>query len=80
MYYPLVKYTERFALPFPDFFPIAESDPFDLWTKLVIYLPVIVYPLALVAIGVLALAIPRAAIARRRPKGTRCSRSRRWVR
>ncbi len=59
MYYPLVKYTGRFALPFPDFFPIAEGDPFDLWTKLVIYLPVIVYPLALVAIGVLALRFRR---------------------
>ena len=58
VYYPLVKYTERFARPFPDFFPIAEGDPFDLWTKLVIYLPVIVYPLALIAIGVLACAIP----------------------
>ena len=54
VYYPLVKYTGRFARPFPDFFPIAEGDPFDLWTKLVIYLPVIVYPLALAAIGVLA--------------------------
>ena len=64
MYYPLVKYTERFARPFPDFFPIAEGDPFDLWTKLVIYLPVVVYPLALVAIGVLALPM-----APRRPRG-----------
>jgi hypothetical protein len=59
VYYPLVKYTERFALPFPDFFPIAETDPFDLWTKLVIYLPVVVYPLTLVAIGVLALRFHR---------------------
>lgn len=54
IYYPLVKYTERFARPFPGFFPLAESDPFDLWTKLVVYLPVIVYPLSLVAIGVLS--------------------------
>ena len=54
LYYPIVKYTERFARPFPDFFPIAENDPFDLWTKLVIYLPVFVYPLALVAIVMLA--------------------------
>ena len=54
VYYPLIKYTERFARPFPDFFPIAESDPFDLWTKLTIYMPVLVYPLAIVAIAVLA--------------------------
>jgi hypothetical protein len=53
IYYPLIKYTDRFARPFPDFFPLS-SDPFDLWTKLVIYLPVIVYPLALVAIILLA--------------------------
>jgi 4-amino-4-deoxy-L-arabinose transferase-like glycosyltransferase len=54
VYYPLVKYTERFARPFPDFFPLAENDPYDLWTKLVIYLPLVVYPLAAVAIAVLA--------------------------
>jgi hypothetical protein len=54
VYYPLVKYTERFARPFPDFFPIDEGDPFDLWTKLVIYLPAVVYPLVAVAIAVLA--------------------------
>ena len=59
VYYPLVKYTERFARPFPDFFPIAGSDPFDLWTKLVIYLPAIVYPFALVAIGALAVRFHR---------------------
>ena len=59
VYYPLVKYTERFARPFPDFFPIAESDPFDLWTKLVIYLPAIIYPFALVAIGALAVRFHR---------------------
>jgi hypothetical protein len=53
IYYPLIKYTDRFARPFPAFFPLS-SDPFDLWTKLVIYLPAIVYPFALVAIGVLA--------------------------
>ena len=54
VYYPLVKYTERFARPFPDFFPLDEREPFDLWTKLVIYLPAVVYPLAIIAIGVLA--------------------------
>jgi hypothetical protein len=51
IYYPLIKYTERFALPFPDFFPLAADDPFDLWTKLVIYIPAAVYPLALLAIA-----------------------------
>ena len=54
VYYPLVKYTDRFARPFPDFFPLAENEPFDLWTKLVIYLPVVVYPFALAAIMFLA--------------------------
>lgn len=59
VYYPIVKYTERFALPFPDFFPIAQNDPFDLWIKLVIYLPAIVYPLVLVSIGVQAVRFRR---------------------
>jgi len=54
IYYPLVKYTERFARPFPSFLPLAETDPFDLWTKLAIYLPVVVYPLSFIAIGVLS--------------------------
>ena len=55
VYYPLVRYSERFALPFPDFLPFAENDPFDVWTKLVIYMPVAVYPLALIAIVALAI-------------------------
>ena len=55
VYYPLVRYPERFALPFPDFMPFAEGDPFDMWTKLVIYSPVVVYPLALIAMALLAL-------------------------
>ena len=54
VYYPLVKYTERFARPFPDFFPLSESDPFDLWTKLVIYLPLAVYQFTMIAIAVLS--------------------------
>ncbi len=54
VYYPLIKYTERFALPFPSFYPLDGSDPFDLWTKIVIYLPLAVYPLALAAIVRLA--------------------------
>jgi hypothetical protein len=54
IYYPLAKYPERFSRPFPDFFPLAENDVFDLWLKLVIYMPVVVYPLALIAIAVLA--------------------------
>jgi hypothetical protein len=53
VYYPLAKYPERFARPFPDFLPIS-AEPFDLWTKLVIFMPVVVYPLALVALAVLA--------------------------
>lgn len=54
IYYPLVNYTERFARPFPAFFPLATDDPFDLWVKLVLYLPLAVYPLAIVAVAVLA--------------------------
>ena len=54
IYYPLAKYPERFSRPFPGFFPLAENDVFDLWTKLVIYMPVVVYPLTLIAIVMLA--------------------------
>jgi hypothetical protein len=54
LYYPLARYPERFARPFPDFFPLDERDPFDLWTKLVIYMPAVVFPLALIAIVMLA--------------------------
>jgi hypothetical protein len=54
VYYPLAKYPERFSRPFPSFFPLAETDPFDMWTKIVIYLPLVVFPLTLVAIIVLA--------------------------
>lgn len=53
VYYPLIKYPARFALPFPDFFPLPE-DSFERWTRIAIYLPVLVYPLALIAIAVLA--------------------------
>jgi hypothetical protein len=68
IYYPLIKYTDRFARPFPDFFPLS-SDPFDLWTKLVIHLPVIVYPLALVAIVALAARFQRRGDAAARREG-----------
>jgi hypothetical protein len=54
IYYPLAKYPERFARPFPAFFPLAENDAFDVWVKLVIYMPAVVYPLALIAIVMLA--------------------------
>ena len=47
VYYPLARYPERFSLPFPDFFPFVLDDSFDMWTKLVIYSPVLVYPLTL---------------------------------
>jgi 4-amino-4-deoxy-L-arabinose transferase-like glycosyltransferase len=59
IYYPLKRYPERFSLPFPDFFPLIESDPFDLWTKLVIYMPAIVFPLTMAAIVVLAVRVQR---------------------
>ena len=65
VYYPLIKYPDRFALPFPAFYPllpehnvitlrdavppllsraIPEPAVFDVWVKLVLYLPVFVYP------------------------------------
>jgi len=59
IYYPLARYPERFSRPFPHFFPLAENDPFDLWTKLVVYMPAIVFPLTLIAIVMLALRFQR---------------------
>lgn len=53
VYYPLAKYPARFARPFPAFFPLPENS-FDRWTMFAIYLPVIVYPVAVIAIAVLA--------------------------
>ena len=72
IYYPLAKYPQRFALPFPAFQPVLaehglvtladaiaaiitgrvpEPAVFDIWVKLVIYLPVLVYPCAVIAIA-----------------------------
>jgi hypothetical protein len=59
VYYPLAKYPERFSRPFPDFFPLVIDDSFDFWTKLVIYLPAVAVPFALVAIVVLARRLQR---------------------
>ena len=59
VYYPLSRYPERFSRPFPDFFPLVLDDSFDMWTKLVIYLPVVVYPLVVVRLAVLALRVRR---------------------
>lgn len=59
VYYPLVRYPERFALPFPDFFPFAFDDSFDMWTKLVIYLPVVVYPPTVIALAARAVRLRR---------------------
>jgi hypothetical protein len=53
VYYPLMKYPQRFARPFPNFFPLPENT-FDRWTTFAIYLPVVVFPFALLAIAVLA--------------------------
>ena len=53
IYYPLNKYPARFARPFPDLLPLPQ-DAFERWTRLAIYLPVLVYPAALIAIVVLA--------------------------
>jgi 4-amino-4-deoxy-L-arabinose transferase-like glycosyltransferase len=59
VYYPLVRYPERFALPFPAFFPFAFDDSFDMWTKLVIYMPVLVYPLTVIALAARAVGLRR---------------------
>lgn len=73
VYYPLAKYPQRFALPFPPFQPlvaehgvitladaigaiatgrIPEPAVFDIWVKFVIYLPVLTFPFAAMAIVV----------------------------
>lgn len=50
VYYPLVKYPARFALPYPAFFePLPQHGDFERWVRLVIFLPVIVYPLIAIA-------------------------------
>ena len=50
VYYPLAKYPERFALPYPAFFqPLPEHGIFERWVRFVIFLPVIVYPLTAIA-------------------------------
>jgi hypothetical protein len=55
VYYPLVKYPPRFSVPYPAFFPLQpETAPFEAWTKVVIYLPVVVYPFAVARLVVLA--------------------------
>jgi hypothetical protein len=75
VYYPLMKYPDRFALPFPALYPllpehgvttlrealpallfgaIPEPAVFDLWVKVVLYLPVLVYPLILTRLAWLA--------------------------
>lgn len=51
IYYPLAKYPERFALPYPSFFdPLPEHGAFERWVRIVIYLPVVVYPLTVIAV------------------------------
>lgn len=59
VYYPLAKYPQRFALPYPEFRPaldalpallrgqLSESARHDFWINCVLHLPAIVYPLAL---------------------------------
>ena len=50
VYYPLAKYPERFALPYPSLFaPLPQHGDFEGWVRLVIFLPAIVYPLIAVA-------------------------------
>jgi hypothetical protein len=53
VYYPLAKYPGRFALPYPSFFEPLTTDHgvFEQWVRYVIYLPVLVYPVAAVLIA-----------------------------
>ena len=51
VYYPLARYPERFAVPYPSFFePLSEHGVFERWVRYVIYLPVVVYPLTAIAL------------------------------
>lgn len=80
VYYPLVKYPPRFAVPYPAFYPllpeqglttlsevipawlagrIPEPAVYELWIRLVLYLPVVVYPLALAVLIALAIRFRR---------------------
>ena len=66
IYYPLAKYPERFALPFPSVYPVLNAIPamiqgripepgvYEAWTNVVLFLPLLVYPFALAALIVLA--------------------------
>lgn len=79
VYYPLAKYPQRFALPFPSVYPvlnaipamitggIPESSVHEIWTGLVIFLPLLLYPFALAALVVLAVRFHR----HRRPEDGR---------
>jgi hypothetical protein len=50
VYYPLVKYPARFALPYPALFePLPQHGDSEHWVRLVIFLPVVVYPLTAIA-------------------------------
>ena len=50
IYYPLAKYPERFALPYPALFePLPQHGDFERWVRFVIFLPVMVYPLIAIA-------------------------------
>ena len=82
VYYPLVRYSQRFAVAYPPFYPVlpdaqlstlrdvipawfAGSIPepvvYDLYTKLVIYLPVAVYPVVFAVLAGLAVRFRRGA-------------------
>ena len=53
VYYPLAKYPERFAVPYPSFFEPLTTDHgvFERWVRYVIYLPVVVYPIGVILIA-----------------------------
>ena len=66
IYYPLAKYPQRFALPFPSIDSVLnaiallikgdtpEPGVYESWTSLVIFLPLLLYPFALAALVLLA--------------------------
>jgi hypothetical protein len=70
IYYPLAKYPQRFAQPYPSFpahasiramihGDLPEGIAYEIWTNFVLFIPVVVYPFALAALVVLALRFHR---------------------
>jgi hypothetical protein len=52
IYYPLQLYPRGLTFEYPSFSPLSAS---DIWLKLVLYLPWLVYPFAVVALAIFAI-------------------------